>query len=56
MIFNSYFQTRLLKSLKPTEKLVKYMERLDKTPEELAEEERKREEKAKAMAFDAFGF
>ena len=31
------------------------MERLDRTPEEIEEEERKKEE-AKAMAYDAFGF
>lgn len=49
------FQTSLLRSLKPTERVVKYMEKLDSNPEAEAEEERKKQE-AKEMEFDAFGF
>ncbi|KAK3864719.1 hypothetical protein Pcinc_029613 [Petrolisthes cinctipes] len=47
--------TSLLRSLKPTERVVKYMEKLDSNPEVEKEEERKKQE-AKEMEFDAFGF
>lgn len=49
------FQTSLLRSLKPTERVVKYMEKLDSNPEAEAEAERKKQE-AKELEFDAFGF
>ncbi|XP_071515023.1 uncharacterized protein wapl isoform X3 [Panulirus ornatus] len=47
--------TSLLRSLKPTERVVKYMEKLDSNPEEEEEMDRKKQE-AKEMDFDAFGF
>ncbi|KAK4290117.1 hypothetical protein Pmani_036966 [Petrolisthes manimaculis] len=47
--------TSLLRSLKPTERVVKYMEKLDNSPEVEKEVERKKQE-AKEMEFDAFGF
>lgn len=48
-------QTSLLRSLKPTQRVVKYMEKLDRTEQEEAEEERKKQEQ-KELEFDAFGF
>lgn len=50
-----FFQTSLLRSLKPTERVVKYMEKLDNNAEEEEEKERKKQE-AKELEFDAFGF
>ncbi|ROT79628.1 wings apart-like protein homolog [Penaeus vannamei] len=47
--------TSLLRSLKPTQRVVKYMEKLDRTEQEEAEEERKKQEQ-KELEFDAFGF
>lgn len=48
-------QTSLLRSLKPTERVVKHMEKLDQEPEDEAEIERKKQE-AKELELDAFGF
>ncbi|KAB7493973.1 Protein wings apart-like [Armadillidium nasatum] len=48
--------TSLLRSLKPTERVVKYMDNLDRSPEEEAEEKLKKEKEAEAMAYEAFGF
>lgn len=47
--------TSLLRSLKPTERVVKHMEKLDQAPEDEAEIERKKQE-AKELELDAFGF
>lgn len=47
--------TSLLRSLKPTERVVKHMEKLDKEPDDEAENERKKQE-AKELELDAFGF
>lgn len=51
----SFLQTSLLRSLKPTERVVKHMEMLDQEPEDEAEIERKKQE-AKELELDAFGF
>lgn len=53
-VFSS-LQTSLLRSLKPTERVVKHMEKLDQEPEDEAEIERKKQE-AKELELDAFGF
>ncbi|RXG67965.1 Protein wings apart-like [Armadillidium vulgare] len=47
--------TSLLRSLKPTERVVKYMDNLDRSPEEEAEEKLKKEKEAEAIAYEAFG-
>lgn len=51
-----HYQTSLLRSLKPTERVVKYMDNLDRSPEEEAEEKLKKEKEAEAIAYEAFGF
>lgn len=48
-------QTSLLRSLKPTERVVKHMEKLDQESDDEAENERKKQE-AKELELDAFGF
>lgn len=55
MVFYFTLQTSLLRSLKPTERVVKHMEKLDKEPDDEAENERKKQE-AKELELDAFGF
>lgn len=47
--------TSLLRSLKPTERVVKHMEKLDQESDDEAENERKKQE-AKELELDAFGF
>nr|XP_053628469.1 wings apart-like protein homolog [Cherax quadricarinatus] len=48
--------TSLLRSLKPTECVVKYMEKLDSSEEEAAAEIERKKQEAKELEFDAFGF
>ncbi|XP_045606168.1 wings apart-like protein homolog [Procambarus clarkii] len=48
--------TSLLRSLKPTERVVKYMEKLDASEEEAEAEIERKKQEAKEMEFDAFGF